>query len=133
MADNEVPLDRLAKVYRKIRGAMSDLTNKYEAELATLTAQRDAVGHEIKDRMLSLGMKTVRTDEGTLMLSQKTRYYTQDWDAFKEFVIVNKALDLFEKRIAQSNMAKFLEDNPGLVPPGLNSDSEYVVSVRKPT
>jgi len=30
-------------------------------------------------------------------------------------------------------MAQFLEENPGVVPPGLNSTSEYDISVRKPT
>jgi hypothetical protein len=45
----------------------------------------------------------------------------------------NDALDLLEKRIAQTNMATFLQDNPTLVPPGLNSNSEYEISVRKPT
>jgi hypothetical protein len=30
-------------------------------------------------------------------------------------------------------MASFLEENPGSVPPGLNSVQEYGVSVRKPT
>ena len=45
----------------------------------------------------------------------------------------NDALDLLEKRIAQTNMANFLQENPTLVPPGLNSNSEYAISVRKPT
>jgi hypothetical protein len=30
-------------------------------------------------------------------------------------------------------MNKFLEENPTLVPPGLQADTEYDVSVRKPT
>jgi hypothetical protein len=30
-------------------------------------------------------------------------------------------------------MAKFLEENPALMPPGLNSDTEFDVSVRKPS
>jgi hypothetical protein len=48
-------------------------------------------------------------------------------------VVEHDAVDLLEKRIAQGNMRQFLEENPGTVPPGLNSNSEYSVSVRKPT
>jgi hypothetical protein len=48
-------------------------------------------------------------------------------------MIEHEAIDLLEKRIAQTNMAQFLEENPGVVPPGLNSSSEYDISVRKPT
>ena len=47
--------------------------------------------------------------------------------------LIQNALDLLEKRIAQTNMATFLEENPGVYPPGLNSVTEYAISVRKPT
>ena len=36
------------------------------------------------------------------------------------------------KRIAQLNMAHFLEENPTVVPPGLNSSTEYDITVTKP-
>jgi len=36
-----------------------------------------------------------------------------------------------EKRIAQTNMSTFLEENPDLHPPGLNIDSRYTVVVRR--
>jgi len=36
-----------------------------------------------------------------------------------------------EKRIHQGNMRLFLEENPDLLPPGLNVDSEYTVTVRR--
>ena len=87
----------------------------------------------LKDQMLKLGIASVRTDSGTVTLSTKTRYNTSDWDSFKEFVKQHDALDLFEKRIAQTNMGTFLEDNPGAVPAGLNTVTEYSISVRKPT
>jgi hypothetical protein len=48
-------------------------------------------------------------------------------------MLEHDAIDLLEKRIAQGNMSKFLEENPGLLPPGLNSNTEYAISVRKPT
>jgi len=66
-------------------------------------------------------------------LAQKVRYYTDDWDSFKHFVVEHDALDLFEKRIHQTNMVAFLDENPGVVPSGLNSMTEFDVSVRKPT
>lgn len=131
-APEGVPLDRLAKVYRKIQAKLQQLTADYDAEFAKLDAQRDAVKTALKDQLLALGIKSVNTEEGTVILSTKTRYVTQDWDSFKRFVVEHDVLDLFERRIAQTNMAAFLRDNPGLIPPGLNSNSEYTISVRKP-
>ena len=128
-----VPMNKLARVYRKMQAKLQQLTAVYETEAAALKAQQDQVKEALKTQMLALGVKSVNTEEGTVILSTKTRYWPQDWDAFKEFVKENDALDLFEKRIAQTNMATFLQENPTLVPPGLNSSSEYGISVRKPT
>ena len=128
-----VPMDTLARVYRKMQTKIQQMTAVYETEVEVLKAQQEVVKTALKDQMLALGVKSVNTAEGTVILSTKTRYSTQDWDAFKEFMKENDALDLLEKRIAQTNMATFLQENPTLVPPGLNSNSEYAISVRKPT
>jgi hypothetical protein len=128
-----IPMDKLARVYRKMQTKIQQMTAVYETEVEVLKAQQEVVKTALKDQMLALGVKSVNTAEGTVILSTKTRYSTQDWDAFKEFMKENDALDLLEKRIAQTNMATFLQENPTLVPPGLNSNSEYAISVRKPT
>lgn len=127
-----VPLDKLAKTYRKIKGRIQEITTAYETEVEQLKAQLEVLQTSMKEQLLAAGVKSVNTTEGTIILSTSTRYSTSDWDAFKQFVIDNEALDLFEKRIAQTNMATFLKENPTKVPPGLNSNSEYTISVRKP-
>jgi hypothetical protein len=135
MSDEQevVPLDKLARVYRKIYAKTQALTQEYESQLEVLEAKKELIKNAMKDQMRALGLESVRTEEGTILLSKKTRYYTDDWDSFKQFVVEHDALDLFEKRISQKNMAMFLEDNPGEVPAGLNSMSEVSVTVRKPT
>jgi hypothetical protein len=129
----EVPMDKLARVYRKMQARIQELTATYESEVEALKAQQEEIKNALKDRMLALGIRSVNTDAGTVILSTKTRYSTQDWDSFKRFVIENDAVDLLERRIAQTNMATFLKENPTLHPPGLNSNSEFSISVRKPS
>jgi N-acetyl-gamma-glutamylphosphate reductase len=126
-------MDKLAKVYRRMQSRVQELTAQYESEIEDIKRQQDVVKIALKDQMLKLGVSSVRTDQGTVVLSTKTRYNTQDWDSFKEFIKEHDALDLLEKRIAQTNMATFLSENPSLVPAGLNSMTEYAISVRKPT
>lgn len=133
MSEEAIPLDKLAKIYRKLRGKISELTQEYDTQVELLKGQQDEIKNAMKDQMKALGVTSVRTPEGTVVLSVKTRYSTQDWDEFKKFVLAHEALELLEKRIAQTNMAQFLEENPGSMPPGLNSSSEYDISVRKPS
>lgn len=133
MSEQTVPLDKLAKVYRKIKAQIDTLTQEYDTQVEALKAQQDQIKFAMKDTMKALGVSTVRTDFGTVSLVTKTRYSTQDWDSFKKFILEHEVVDLLEKRIAQTNMANFLEENPGVLPPGLNAMTEYDISVRKPT
>jgi hypothetical protein len=46
-------------------------------------------------------------------------------------MLTHNAPDLLEKRIHQANMKQFLEENPEILPAGLNVDSEYTLMVRR--
>ena len=133
MSETAVPLDRLTKIYRKIKAEIDTMTQEYDTKLETLKAQQDEIKFAIKDQMKALGVKSVQTEFGTVSMISKTRYSTQDWDSFKKFIIEHEVVDLLEKRIAQTNMITFLEENPGLVPPGLNAFSDFEIRVTKPT
>lgn len=133
MTEETIPMDRLAKVYVKIRDKISELTRDYESQVETLKASQAQVANTMKDQLRAAGMLSSKTEYGTVSLITKTRYYAQDWDAMKTFIKEHDAVDLLEKRIAQKNMQQFLEENPGVVPTGLNTVSEIEVSVRKPT
>jgi hypothetical protein len=130
---SEVPFDKLTKIYRKIKEHMDTLTKAYDTQLEELKAQQEQIKFALKDQMKANGQTSVKTSFGTVSLVTKTRYSTQDWDSFKRFVVEHEVVDLLEKRIAQANMARFIDENPGLVPPGLNSMSEFEIRVTKPT
>lgn len=129
MDTTDVSIDTLCKIYMKMRAKVSEL----DAQIATIKEQQEQVSIAMRDKMKDLGVNSLRTDHGTVTMLKKTRYYTQDWDSFKNFVLENQAVYLLERRIAQTNMTQFLEENPGLVPPGLNAETKLDVSVRKPT
>ena len=133
MTEETIPMDRLAKVYVKIRDKIAELTRDYESQVETLKASQAQVANTMKDQLRAAGMLSSKTEYGTVSLITKTRYYAQDWDAMKTFIKEHDAVDLLEKRIAQKNMQQFLEENPGVVPTGLNTVSEIEISVRKPT
>lgn len=120
-----IPLDKLVAIHAKIKAKQAQL----DKQLADLEEQREAIRLAIKDQMKALGLTSVKTSSGTVSLMKSTRYNTQDWDSFKAFVLEHQVVDLLEKRIAQSNMAQFLEENPGVLPPGLNSVTGFDIRV----
>jgi hypothetical protein len=130
--DDGVTLDKLARVYIKMRDKLSELTRDYETAEAAIKAQQAEVAAAMKDKLQALGAKSAATTYGTVTLKTSTRYYFQDWEAAHRFIIDNDAPYLLEKRVSQTMMREFLESNPGTVPPGLNTMSELTVSVTKP-
>ena len=133
MEDTDTPIDKLVKIYRKIKMEIDTMTQEYDTKLEVLKGQQDEIKFEIKDRMKAMGVTSVKSPFGTVSMRQSTRYNTNDWGSFKEFILEHGAVELLEKRIAQTNMAQFLEENPGVLPPGLNSHSEFNIVITKPT
>ena len=73
----------------------------------------------------------MKTEAGTFYKTVKTRYWTSDWEEMHKFVLEHEVPEFFEKRLSQGVIKQFLEENPEAVPKGLNSDSEFAVTVRK--
>ena len=76
-------------------------------------------------------VESVKTSEGVFYRTIKRRYWTSDWPSMYEFVLEHQVPEFFDKRLNQSNVKQFLEENPDLIPPGLNAETEYAVAVRK--
>jgi hypothetical protein len=123
--------EQLTKIYLKIKDRRSELSAAFKEEDSKLSEQIDTVKRALLDYCKEQGVDSVKTSEGLFYRSAKTRYWTSDWSNMHEFVLEHKAPELLDKRLNQTNMKQFLEENPDLVPKGLNVDSEYVVSVRR--
>jgi hypothetical protein len=48
-----------------------------------------------------------------------------------DFILENKLPEFFEKRLVQSAIKEYLEQNPDKAPPGLQATSEYTVRITK--
>jgi len=131
MSDVKADLNRIVAVYLKIRDKKTQLTNELNTKLAELDIKLKVVNDALLAHCKENNVESVRTEHGTFYRSTKTKYWTGDWEAMGKFIIEHNAVDLMEKRIHQGNMRLFLEENPDLLPPGLNVDSEYTVTVRR--
>ena len=124
-------LNNLTKVYLRIRDARDDLTAKYKKEHAELEEQMGLIETEMLDTCKSMGVESMRTPHGTIIRSVKSRYWTNDWDSMYAFIEETSAFGLLEKRIHQTHMKEFLEENPDLYPKGMNVENTYTVVVRR--
>ena len=127
-----VPLDKLTETYIKIRDKRAANKRMFEAEDKDLEEQMQILSQEMLDLCKQLNVNSVRTSHGTIMRSVKSRYWTNDWESLYEVVKEHDAFGVLFKAINQTNMKQFLEENPDVLPKGLNVETEYTVVVRRP-
>jgi hypothetical protein len=131
--DNEstIPVDKLVKVYIKMRDhhttMMQEFKKQEDASVGQMKQVKDALLAYCKDQNL----ESVKTAEGSFYRTTKRRYTTADWGSMNQFILEHQVPELYEKRIHQGNMETFLTEHPDLLPPGLNCDAEYSVTVRR--
>tara|TARA_R110000744_G_scaffold249351_2_gene365641 strand:+ start:78 stop:467 length:390 start_codon:yes stop_codon:yes gene_type:complete len=126
-----VSVDKLTKTYIKMRDKRAELSAEFKEADAAVSAQMDRVKQALLDYCKEQNVESVKTSEGTFFRTIKQRYWTSDWESMHKFIVDNNLPHFLDKRLNQTNVRQFLEENPEQVPMGLNSDSEYVISVRK--
>jgi len=127
----EISLEKMVKAYVKIRARRTEIKAAFDVEDGALVEQLDAVKAALLAHCKDHGVDSVRTSEGLFYRTVKQTYWTSDWEKMHEFILEHAEPSLLDKRINQKHMREFLEENPGLLPKGLNSNSTYTISVRK--
>ena len=125
-------VDELVLAYRKIRDAKSEVDDKYKQEVKELNAQLDAISSRLLEICNEQNVDGFKASTGSVSRKTVTRYWTSDWESMYNFVREHDAFYLLEQRLHSANVKDFLEENPDLMPMGLNSDTKYTVVVRKP-
>jgi len=124
-------VEQLVKAYIKMRDARQQLLREFDEADDRIKQQQDVVQQALLELCKETGTDGLKTSAGTVTRTVKTRYWTSDWNSMKNFIKEHDAFELMEQRVHQTNMKSFLEENPNLMPPGMNIDSKYAITVRR--
>lgn len=126
--------DVLVSAFIRVRNERDRILREYEEQDKVLKDDLEQIKAALLAVCNDVNADSIRTEHGTVMRKLNERFYCQDWDNFRKFVIENEAVELLERRIHQGNFKQFLSSHEGEgLPPGVNVMREYDVSVRKPT
>ena len=129
--DDKPSVEQLVSVFIKIRDARDAARRAWEEQEADFNEQLDLIDQQLLEICKETGADSIKTKHGTAIRSVKSRYWTNDWESFYDFIYKQNEFGLLEKRIHQTHMKQFLEENPDLLPAGLNVDSQYTITVRR--
>jgi hypothetical protein len=127
----EIPLEKLTRIYIKMREKKAEVAHEMEDKIDKIDSDMKAVKSAILQHMKDIGAESLKTSAGVVYRTVRTTYATSDWESMNKFILEHSVPELLEKRIHQTNMKAFLEENPELIPAGLNANSEYSVTIRR--
>jgi len=128
---DSISVDKMVAVYIKMRDKRSQLLREYEAQDDEVKQQMDMIEAKLLELCKSIGADSLKSSKGTAIRSVKTRYWTSDWNSFHKFIMEHNMPELLEKRISQTTLKQLLDENPDMMPPGVNVDSKYAIVIRR--
>jgi len=123
--------DRLTKAYIKMRDKRAELQAEFDAKDKVIEEQMQMVEEKLMSICKELGVDSLKTPHGTVFRSVKTRYETTDWENMYKFIKEHDIPQVLTRGINTTNMKQFLDENPTLMPVGMNINNRYTVTVRR--
>lgn len=127
----ESPLEKWTRIYIKMREKKAELSHELEEKINKVDRDMQTIKTAILDHMKENGLESLRTEAGLVYRTVKTKYATSDWESMNKFILEHGVPELLVKSINQANMKAFLEEHPDLLPPGLNANAEYSVTIKR--
>jgi hypothetical protein len=127
-------IDKLVQAHQAIKDVRTEKRRAYEAEDALLEADQNKIKTYLLALLNQTGSKSIATEHGTVYRTEKIRPSAADWQVVYEWVMADPdRFELLEKRLKPTFISKYMEENEGAIPPGINLLREFEVSVRRPT
>tara|TARA_B100001057_G_C22362138_1_gene761260 strand:- start:65 stop:475 length:411 start_codon:yes stop_codon:yes gene_type:complete len=126
-----IPLKKMTEVYLKIKDKREKLSAEFKEADEKLISQQNKIKSALLGYLKENDIKSVKTDVGTFYRTVKQKYWTSDWESMHKFILEHEVPEFLDKRLNQKNVREFLEENPDLLPKGLNVDAEFALTIRK--
>ena len=126
-----IPLKKMTEVYLKIKDKREKLSAEFREADEKLISQQNKIKSALLGYLKENDIKSVKTDVGTFYRTVKQKYLTSDWESMHKFILEHEVPEFLDKRLNQKNVREFLEENPDLLPKGLNVDAEFALTIRK--
>lgn len=119
--------EHLVKLYIKLRDAVAEK----EREIKERKQKQDKIAEELLVRCETAGGNITVTGVGRVTRKTLKSYWTSNWPALYKIIKDKDAFHLLHQRITNTAMEQFLEDNPDIMPEGLNLDSKQTVVITR--
>jgi len=127
----ESEITRAARRYDELREKKSEMAARHKAELATIEEELKEVDRQLLTHLNQLGVDSVKAGGLTVYTQTELRSSIGDKGAFMDFIRATGQPELLQSRISSTTLKEYMEKNGGQLPPGVTTQTERVIRVRK--
>lgn len=124
-------LTELVAMRRALTEKKSEITSEYNKQNAKLQELLVGVETKIRAAMNAAGLKSARTDIGTVTLRTSTKYNVTDWDEIDALVKETGDTSFYQRRISTTRLRQYLDEGND-IPEGIVQQDLIEVSITKP-
>lgn len=123
-------VDQVVKGYIKLRDKKNQMKKDQADEVRPINEKMTLLENWLQRDLMTRGVESQKTAEGTAFLSTSSAATVKDRDAFLKYVRENEMWDLIENRVSKTVVRDHLEDT-GEIIPGVNYQETKVVRIRR--
>jgi len=131
MHESHPAIDKMIRVYVKIRDARAERKKLFEEEDKALVEQQE----QIENAMLEIAQKSGATQlgspSGTAYIETETQISIADDSSFYKFIKDTDSLDMLQRRVSTTAVKQYIAEHEGAVPPGLNLFNRMRIKIRR--
>lgn len=124
-------VDKMVRVYIKMRDAKEALVAKHKEELKVIEDQMAVIETEFKKMSLENKVSSFKTNHGTATIVENLKASCSDWEIFGEFIRENDPLMFLDKRVKLAGIKDFMDAHEGALPPGVSIYKELGLRITR--
>ena len=125
-------VDDVIAAYIKLRDKKEALEASVKEQTKELTEKMFKLENYLREQADAMGVTSFKTKHGTAFLTTTDFAAVADWDAVLDYVRVNGAYDLLERRVSKKAVRGYI-DMTKQVPAGINYGTRLDINIRRPT
>lgn len=123
-------INDLCRGYVHLRDRIKEVEARNKEQLAPAKSMLDEMEIKLQTLLQAQGMNSVKTESGTVYLSEKANASIGDSAVFRQFIIDNKLYDMADWKANALEVREYIEAQKS-TPPGVNYTTVLTVGVRR--
>lgn len=117
--------------YVQLRDLIKDKDDEHKTKMAPYREMLDKLNGVLLDHLNRVGVDSAKTGSGTVYRTEKKVASLADKTVFLAWVKVADQWDMLDYKANVTAVQAFMDENAGVLPPGVNWSNTFVVGVRR--